>query len=82
MVLIRLANQADAAGIGEVYRPYVEDSRISFEEQAPDSAEMALRITADRPGFHPWLVGEEAGRILGFASSSPFRTRLQVGRVD
>ena len=30
---------------------------------------------ARRPGFHPWLVAEENGRILGFSSSSPFRTR-------
>ena len=75
MVLIRLAREGDAAGIAEVYRPYVEDSRISFEEQAPDAAEMARRIAGDRPGFHPWLVAEEDGRILGFASSSPFRAR-------
>ncbi len=75
MVLIRLASEADAAGIAEVYRPYVKDSRISFEEQAPDAVEMARRIAGDRPGFYPWLVGDEAGRILGFASSSPFRTR-------
>ena len=75
MVLIRLANEADAAGIAEVYRPYVEDSRISFEEQAPDAAEMARRIAGDRPGLYPWLVADEGGRVLGFASSSPFRTR-------
>ena len=75
MVLIRLARKADAAGIADVYRPYVEDSRISFEEQAPDAAEMARRIAGERPGFHPWLVAEEDGRLLGFASSSPFRAR-------
>jgi phosphinothricin acetyltransferase len=75
MVLIRLAREDNAAGLAEVYRPYVEGSRISFEEQAPDAAEMARRIAGDRPGFHPWLVAEENGRILGFASSSPFRTR-------
>jgi phosphinothricin acetyltransferase len=75
MVLIRLAARDDAAGIADIYRPYVEDSRISFEEQAPDAAEMARRIAGDPPGFHPWLVAEDDGRILGFASSSPFRTR-------
>jgi phosphinothricin acetyltransferase len=75
MVLIRLAGQEDAAGVADVYRPYVEDSRISFEEHAPDAAEMARRIIGDRPGFHPWLVAEEANEIKGFASSSPFRTR-------
>ena len=75
MVLIRLANEEDAAGIAQVYRPFVEGSRISFEEQAPDEAEMARRIAGERPGFYPWLVADEGGRILGFASSSPFRTR-------
>jgi L-amino acid N-acyltransferase YncA len=75
MALIRLARVEDAAGIADIYRPYVEDSRISFEETAPDAAEMARRIHGDPPGFHPWLVAEEANKINGFASSSPFRTR-------
>lgn len=75
MVLIRLATGDDSASLSEVYRPYVEDSPVSFEEQAPDAAEMARRIAGDRPGFHPWLVAEDKDRILGFASSSPFRTR-------
>jgi phosphinothricin acetyltransferase len=75
MALIRLAGPADAAGIAQVYRPYVEGSRISFEEQAPGAAEMEHRIAGDRPGFHPWLVAEENGGILGFSSSSPFRAR-------
>ncbi len=75
MVLIRLARDEDAAGIAEVYRPYVEDSRISFEERAPDAAEVARRLAGERPGLHPWLVAEENGGILGFSSSSPFRTR-------
>ena len=75
MVLIRLANEEDAAGIAQVYRPYVEGSRISFEERPPDAAEMTRRIAGDRRGLYPWLVAEEGGRILGFATSSPFRTR-------
>ena len=75
MVLIRLAREEDAAGIADVYRPYVEDSPISFEEQAPDAAEMARRIIGERPGLHPWLVAEETNQIKGFASSSPFRAR-------
>lgn len=75
MVLIRLAGPDDAARIAQVYRPYVEDSRISFEEQAPDAAEMERRIAGDGRGLFPWLVAEEDGRLLGFANSSPFRAR-------
>jgi phosphinothricin acetyltransferase len=74
-LLIRLAGALDAAAIAAIYRPYVEDSRISFEEAAPDSAEMALRIAGELPGFHPWFVAEEDGGLLGYAASSPFRTR-------
>ena len=74
-VLIRLAGEADAAALAAIYRPFVEDSRVSFEETAPDAAEMAQRWRGERPGFHPWFVAEEAGRLLGYAASSPFRSR-------
>ena len=71
----RIASQDDAEAIAAVYRPYVEDSRISFEDVAPDAAEMAGRIAGNVPGLHPWLVAEEHRRVLGYAASSPFRTR-------
>jgi phosphinothricin acetyltransferase len=73
--LIRLAVEDDAAELAAIYRPYVEDSRISFEDVAPDAAEMARRLRGDPAGFHPWLLAEEDGRLLGYAASSPFRTR-------
>lgn len=74
-LLIRLAEDEDAAAIAAIYRPYVEDSRISFEESAPGAEEMRHRLTGDLPGYYPWLVGEEDGRMLGYAASSAFRTR-------
>jgi L-amino acid N-acyltransferase YncA len=70
--LIRLASEADAAAIAAIYRPYVEESRISFEEEAPDAAEVAQRMTSP---IHPWLVAEEHDRVLGYASTSPMRDR-------
>lgn len=73
--LIRLAAQGDAAAIATIYAPYVTDTSVSFEEKAPDAAEMAKRMAGDGRGLHPWLVAEEGGAILGYASSSPFRTR-------
>ena len=74
-VLIRLAVEGDAAAIASIYRPYVTDTFISFEEIAPDEAEMARRIRGDVPGLHPWFVAEEDGKLCGFASSAPFRAR-------
>jgi phosphinothricin acetyltransferase len=74
-VLIRLAREADAAAIESIYRPYVEDSRVSFEESAPGAAEITRRMTGDKPGLYPWLVAEEGDSLLGYAASSPFRSR-------
>ncbi len=73
--LIRLASAADAAAIAAVYAPYVTDSFVSFEVAAPGAAEMAKRIAGEGTGLHPWLVAERDGRVLGFASSSAFRSR-------
>ena len=73
--LIRLTGPGDAAAIAAIYAPYVTDTPVSFEEAPPDAAEMARRIAGDGRGLHPWLVAEQAGAILGYASSSPFRAR-------
>jgi phosphinothricin acetyltransferase len=71
-VLVRLAEPADAAAIAGIYRPYVESTHISFEESAPDAAEIARRMASP---VYPWLVAEEDGRIVGYASTSPMRDR-------
>ena len=71
-LLVRVATAADAAAIAAIYRPFVEDSRVSFEESAPDAAEMAARMTSP---LHPWLAAEKDGTLLGYASSSPYHRR-------
>ena len=71
-VLIRLAGPQDADAIAAIYRPYVEGSRISFEEEAPDAADIKRRMEFP---LHPWLVAEEGERLLGYASSSAYHRR-------
>jgi len=71
-VRIRLARGADASAIAAIYRPYVEHSRISFEETPPEANDIALRMANP---LHPWLVSEENGNVVGFASTSPMRNR-------
>lgn len=70
--LIRLARTTDAAAIAAIYRPYVEHSRISFEEAPPEGDEIARRMANP---VHPWLVVEQDGEVLGYASTSPMRNR-------
>jgi L-amino acid N-acyltransferase YncA len=71
-VLIRLADQADGEAIAAIYRPYVEHTRITFEEDAPDGREIVRRMANP---VHPWLVIEQDGEVAGFTSTSPMRAR-------
>jgi phosphinothricin acetyltransferase len=70
--LIRPADASDAAAIAAIYRPYVERSHFTFEEEPPDAADIASRIASP---IHPWLVAEQDGQLLGYASTSPLRNR-------
>lgn len=74
-VTIRSADPAgDAAACAAIYAPSVEGSVTSFEERAPDAAELASRI-ASVSATHPWLVAEEGGEVVGYAYACPFQGR-------
>ncbi|HET7923854.1 MAG TPA: arsinothricin resistance N-acetyltransferase ArsN1 family B [Rhodanobacteraceae bacterium] len=71
----RLATAEDAAAIAAIYAPYVSDTIISFETEAPDATEIAARI--ERIGRqYPWLVASSDARIVGYAYACENRSRL------
>lgn len=72
---IRDADPArDADACAAIYAPHVEGSAVSFEEQAPDAAELAARI--ERYGTsHAWLVAESGGGVVGYAYATAFNER-------
>lgn len=72
---IRAAEPSDAAKIAAIYNHYVEQSIVTFEEQPVSDAEMARRIEDVRSESLPWLVAEEAGRVVGYASSRKWKDR-------
>lgn len=72
--VVRAARAADAAACAAIYAPYVRDTTITFEEQPPDTAEMASRI-AQALATHGWLVAEVEGRVLGYAYATRFGQR-------
>jgi len=74
-VLIRDATaRRDAAPCAAIYAPYVTDTVISFEYEAPTEAGMEERIER-LTGTHAWLVAEDDGEILGYAYGCPHRER-------
>jgi len=64
----------DGAACAAIYRPFVEQSAISFEEIAPDAEQFAQRI-AETSRTHPWLVLEDEGRVIAYAYGAPHRAR-------
>jgi L-amino acid N-acyltransferase YncA len=73
--LIRDADPArDAAACAAIYAPHVEGSAVSFEERAPDEAEMAARIERCS-ATHAWLVAELGGEVVGYAYATAFNER-------
>ena len=73
-MLIRLATLEDAQSISEIYAPYVNETAISFEIEAPTAEQMAERMATSHYHY-PWLVCSINERLLGYAYACAFRKR-------
>jgi L-amino acid N-acyltransferase YncA len=71
-VTVRPAESADAGAIAAIYAHYVETSAATFDETAPDSAEIAEQIASARL---PFLVAETGGKVEGYAYLKPYHAR-------
>lgn len=72
---VRLVDRADAESVAAIYSHYVANTVVTFEEEEISAAEMGRRIDEVRSSSLPWLVAEEAGRILGYAYATRWRAR-------
>jgi L-amino acid N-acyltransferase YncA len=70
--IVRQAAPQDAAACVAIYRPYVENTAISWEIDVPTVDEMASRIAGLR-ATHEWLVLERGDQIVGFAYGQPLK---------
>ena len=71
---IRSATEHDAAALVAIYRPFVEDTAVSFEDVSPTVDEFAARIAKISASWR-WLVAERDGQCLGYAYGSSHRER-------
>lgn len=74
MATVRPACVEDAGRCAQIYAPFVENSWVSFETEAPDESEMVRRIE-NAQKTHDWLVAERTGVIAGYAYGSSHRER-------
>jgi L-amino acid N-acyltransferase YncA len=70
--IVRPAAPQDGAACVAIYRPYVENTAISWELEVPTADEMASRIAGLR-ATHEWLVLERGDEIVGFAYGQPLK---------
>ena len=74
-MIIRAATADDAEAMAAIYGHHVLHGFGTFETVPPDAGWMDGR-RRDVQGFGlPFLVAEEAGRVLGYAYAGPFRPR-------
>lgn len=63
------------AAVQRIYEPEVLTGFASFEEEAPDVAEMARRREGVLAMGLPYIVAERGGAILGYAYAGAYRAR-------
>lgn len=75
-IRIRDAATADLPIISEIYRESVLTGVSSYELDPPSAEEMASRFATITGQNYPYIIAEnEAGKVLGYAYASAFRTR-------
>ncbi len=72
--VIRLARIEDAPALAAIYEPYVRETAITFEYVPPTADEFAERMRKTME-FHPYLVAELDGRLVGYAYAGTFKGR-------
>ena len=73
-IKIRAATPDDAPALLKIYAPYVKNTSITYEYDAPSEEEFRRRIESTLKKY-PYLVLEREGDILGYAYAGPLHSR-------
>lgn len=74
-ITLRFAAPSDAAKLIEIYRPYVENTTVTFEYDTPSKEEFAARI-CDYSAEFPFIVCVSDGEIVGYAYAHKYGERF------
>lgn len=72
---VREARESDAAAIASIYAHYVETSASTFDESAPEAAEIAQKIADCVERGLPFAVAEDTGAVRGYGYLTPHSPR-------
>lgn len=71
--MIRPARPSDAAAIAAVWNPFIRDTAVTFNPVEKSEGDIAAMIADRQTAGHGFLVAEQAGAVIGFASYAQFR---------
>lgn len=70
---IRTAERRDLSAMLDIYNYEVKNGTATFDVEPRAGAAGEAWFAAHNTGNHPLLVAEEDGKVLGYASLSPYR---------
>ena len=73
-ITLRIASEADAEALLDIYAPYVRETAITFEYEVPSPEEFQSRIRRTLEKY-PYLIAEREGRCVGYAYAGAFHAR-------
>ncbi|MES2970375.1 MAG: N-acetyltransferase family protein [Pseudomonadota bacterium] len=79
--MIRDATQIDAPAIAAIWNPYIRDTAVTFNFAEKSMEDVAALITDRQAAGFAFVLAEEAGHVLGFATYSQFRGGVGYART-
>lgn len=70
---IRPAEAGDAKALAGIVNHYIRETTVSFTEDEKTVLEIALAVKTRDEAGHGFLVAENAGGLLGYATYGPYR---------
>ncbi len=74
-IAIRDAAEGDMPAVQAIYANHVLHGLASFEEVPPTTADLIERRAAVLRAGLPYLIAEQAGRVVGYSYATAYRTR-------
>lgn len=71
--MIRPATDADAGAICRLWNPWIRNTAITFNPVEKTETDVTAMIASRTGAGHAFLLAEDAGNLLGFATYAQFR---------
>jgi len=78
--MIRPATADDAPALAALWNPWITETAVTFNPTPKTPEDIAAMIAARRAAGHEFLLAQDDGRLLGFATYAQFRSGAGYAR--